>query len=753
MRTTRRRIGTAAILAVLLLAGLPALAQEDKKIDITGTFYTKWLGGSQRLEGSLYNFSTVGEEPGGDSGQGTEIEIFIDGRLSKYLSFKSRIHSRFSQNFWTGFGGFSVGNNGGGSPGNCTGGDCGELDPRSNKYIKLRGATFFITPGWKAVDSIVVGASDLGMWDPATVGKIRYIDRDNAAGVFVSGATPGRKVQWDLSRISLPRLWAGPNFTTGDYTSADGAYVLQGKFSLSSAVGLTGIFYHTRDVELDPQDVNFYDGRELRTRFRNSVGAAKIDIRPGSTFDAQAAWYHSTHDSQPIAGAPGSFNTYFGFSPVIAGKHDDDFWKANLNFNNLADSGVSINVEAFDVGAEYASMLAARRESDVLLTEGFDATWMLPGLDNNTFTAFPSNRSQIGYGGYNGTRQQVATINADNNFSDFDEPLAETVIGWKGFTLVPKWVKGALELAGEYTWIDYNTNWQAYGDATRFIGDSLYPAHELDAGVLHNYRTAYVPFQDKETQIGLVRFQYGVEVGNGLDIFGKVKWIDEQDDRMTDPTFLPYAAGDCNGTGACANVKNLYNDVHSTADSNAGGPGLYENPPFITVTYPDASTASGYQWKPFDDVTDDDRDLSYLHLQVGAGYQFTDKLRLSLALDHYDADLVDGNSAFQAYGVHQWASGKHKKDSLDLLAKYQIPGGGEFGLEWQYFTGTFEPNYGDGFVPQVADAQDNAKWGAPIGSLGFRGRSFYGAGNYVWNSLEKVDLTHHRLKAFLKILW
>jgi hypothetical protein len=56
---------------------------------------------------------------------------------------------------------------------------------------------------------------------------------------------------------------------------------------------------------------------------------------------------------------------------VLAGKHDDDTWKANVSLPDLIE-GLSINAEVFNIGAEYVSMMAARRESDVLLTEGHE---------------------------------------------------------------------------------------------------------------------------------------------------------------------------------------------------------------------------------------------------------------------------------------------------------------------------------------------------------------------------------------------
>src|SRR5436305_4442634 len=94
----------AASLLVLALAGTagPAAAQ----LTIGGTTYTKWLWGNQRFDGSLYNFTTVPGEGFGDNGQGSEVELLLSARLSKQVEVHARLHSRFSQNFWTNFGGF-----------------------------------------------------------------------------------------------------------------------------------------------------------------------------------------------------------------------------------------------------------------------------------------------------------------------------------------------------------------------------------------------------------------------------------------------------------------------------------------------------------------------------------------------------------------------------------------------------------------------------------------------------------------------
>ncbi len=732
---------TLALGALLLVS---AVASAQPKLVIGGTTYTKWLWGTSRTDGSLYNFTTVPGEGYGDNGQGSEVELLLSARLSKQVEVKARLHSRFSQNEWTNFGGFGGRNLASedppGSP--CIGGACGEFDPRSNQYVKLRGVTVTLTPGYKWIDSATIGANDWGQFDPFVIGRIRYIDRDNGAGLLFQGSAVNRRFSWDVARISLPRLWAGPNYSTGSYTAADAAYGAQAKFVASPVFDVAGIAQYVNDMEVDTRDTNLDNGTETLTRFRNMVVGVRFGVHPSSMVDIRGAAYHSSYDSPGKGGAPQSFFGISGFSPIAAGKHDDNSYKLDLDLNDIGGSGVSIAVEAFDIGAEYASMMAARRESDVLITEGHDSAFAFPGPSNAAFGVFNGNPTRIGYGGWDGNAQQVATVNVDNEFTDFDEPMAETVIGWKGLTVAPSWSTGALDLHGEVTYIDYNTNWQAWDDPTRSVTSALFPSNELDTGVGHNFRSAYAPFQDKKTTLAAINFKYVADVGKGIDLFGKLKFIDETDKRLNDARFLPYQTGDCPGGGQeCSNVVRIYGigtkpdgtpDPHSSAD-------IYGNPPVITV-----NGVTGYKWKPFDSLSDDDRDLNYKTLMFGAGYQLTNDLYASLSYQYFDADLKDGNTAFQAYQLHEMASGKHKKNQISLKARY-ILAGAEFGFEYQYNFGTFDPNFGGGFVPQVADAATAHDHNVPVGSLGFSGR--FGG----WNSLEKRTFDQQRIKAFMKV--
>ncbi|MBJ6764680.1 hypothetical protein JGU66_28260 [Myxococcaceae bacterium JPH2] len=720
--------GACALTAVVALVPAAALADDSgPKLTIGGTTYTKWLLGNMQEQGAMYNFTTVPGEGYGDNGIGTELELLLNAKVSPQVEVNGRIHSRFNQNFWTNFGGF------GGDPSKpCVAGDCGEFDPRSNQYIKLRGMSVTLRPGY-LVDTAVIGSNDLGQFDPFVIGRIRYIDRDNAQAVLLQGSAFERKLTWDAARIALPRLWAGPGFSTGLFHANDAVYGFQAKYTVNEMVDLGGIFDYANDQEVRTSDNNVDDGRSLTPRYRNGVGGLKAGVHVGSWMDVRAAFYTSYSNADPILSAA-NFNGISGYSAVIAGRHSDQTYMLNAALNDPLDMGLSLNLQLFSIGKNYTSVMASRREADVLLTEGHDGSFAFPGPSNASYGVFKGNPTRIGYGGWTSEGQQVATVNVDNDFTDFDEPFAESVIGWRGVTANPVYTHGALELSGEYSFITYGQNWQAYGDSSQPLNATQYPGAELDTGVGHNFRSIFQPFQDKRTNIVAVRAKYVLDVAKGIDLFGRFKYIHETDKRLNDPRFLPYQAGACAADGSgCDN--SLVND-YSTGNSTSG---LYSNPGVIT----NSQGQTGYQWKPFDNIADDDRVLDYTTFTAGAGYQFTDDLYVSASYSKFFADLLDGNTAFQAYNLHEMASGKHNKNQLLVRARY-ILSGVEFGLEGQYAFGTYKPDFGTGFVTQYADDTISADHHVKVGSAGFTNR--FGG----WNSMEEREFTQLRMKAFMK---
>ena len=220
--------------------------------------------------------------------------------------------------------------------------------------------------------------------------------------------------------------------------------------------------------------------------------------------------------------------------------------------------------------------------------------------------------------------------------------------------------------------------------------------------------------------IGVFNAATVIEKGKGIDLIGKFKYIKDEDKRMNEARFLPYTSG-----GA---VNYYYDDgtnqyTTQSIYSNAGAPG---------------------QWKDFDSLSDDDRDLKYWMASLGLGYQLTNDFYGSVTIERYNADLVDGNTAFQAYNLQEMAGGKHEKNKLRLKGRY-VMGGAEIGCEYQYNFGRYEPDFGTGFTPQIADQSIAEDHHVAVGSRGFSGR--FGG----WNSLEDQYFQQHQLKAFMKV--
>ncbi|CAM2068884.1 hypothetical protein SCOR_26185 [Sulfidibacter corallicola] len=653
--------------AVLLIA--PFVSAQDKKgIEFFGNIYTKFLDGNRRTNTALYNNSEFGN---GDQGQGTEFELMFRSKVSRQIEIGGRLKARFDRNFWTNGGGFADDEN----------------EPRSAQYMKFRGAYVRVTPGYRWIDSAVIGSNDWGQFDAFTIGKIRYIDRDNVSGILIQGSEPDRKqFRWDFARVSLPKLWAGPSYSTGDLHQMDAAYAVQMKYDSGKDFDVTGIFEYINDQEIDATDPDNRDGVELTQRYRNSIVGFKFNWSPSDYVDLAGAFYRSEFAT--------TFNgdgDFVRFNPTLLGDDEDTAVKVNLDFNDLFDV-LTINVEYFDFGASYMSVMAARRESDVLLTEGHDGAWGWSRPDYNIGSNDRgSSRAGIGYGGWDGNAHQVISLAADNDFTDFDESMAESVAGWKGFTIVPKWAIGDLEMEAEFTFVDYNSNWQNCGGTP-----CLYPTVDgvHSWGVGGDWRSPFGPYQEKETTIMLVKGSYIFEVGDGLEFKFKYKVIDDEDERVTDPQFLDDA----------------------------------------------------YRLTTVEHVNYDDREADYTTIAASLGSQVTEDIFVEVWLEHYEVDLFDGTVEVTPAWMESWEpefgwinymTGDHERDKVALIIKYFLSGM-EFGLNAQWIDGTYDPRFFRGENGQVVEfTPATAQIDVPH--------------VHVPISTSEAEFDHYRLKAFMKV--
>ncbi len=255
-------------------------------------------------------------------------------------------------------------------------------------------------------------------------------------------------------------------------------------------------------------------------------------------------------------------------------------------------------------------MMAARRESDVLLTEGHDGAWAFPGPSNAAYGVFGGNPSRIGYGGWDGNAQQVATINVDNEFTDFDEPMAETVIGWKGVTIVPDSTARGTSTCRASTPTSPTT------PTGRPRG--RHPSAWIDTATRRsNWTRAWVTTSAARTRRSrtrrptsrLVNGKYTLNVGKGTRRLreGEVHQGDRRSDERSEVPAVRL--------GWKHDPLLLEERTRPTASSTPRYPGD------VTV-----DGVTGHQWKPFTSVEDDDRDLKYTLINVGGGYQLTSDL-------------------------------------------------------------------------------------------------------------------------------
>jgi len=701
----RNVVLAAAVATILGTAAQTAGAQANQPgtIRFFGSVYAKFLDGDRRLESALYNNAeTTPGEAGGDQGQGIEFELMFNSQVSRQVEIGGRLKARFNQNFWANFGGFGP----------------QEEDERSAQYVKMRGVWATITPGYDWIDSATFGSNDWGMFDPFTQGKFRYIDRDNSSGILLQGSALDKNLRWDLARVSLSRLFQGPQFNTGELFANDAAYVGQVRYSATPDFNVTGILEYIRDKEIDESDNDALNGLDVRDRYTNTIWTLKGQFSGLDFVDISAAYYDSDFKVDDNV-CDLALNGNCRFSPTPKRDTSGESYLLNLDFNDLLIDGLTLSIQGFHIGADYVSVTSARREADVLITEGQEATfgWGRPDYNfgnpaNNNSTA------GLGYGGWNGDTQQVVSGMADNDFTDFDEPYAFSVIGWEGVTIVPKFSWGDWDFQAEYSWIGFDTDWQACGetDANGLPDKELciYPRMEGTHawGLGGDHRSPYAPYQDRQMEIFAFRANYTLDIGNGIDLLFRYKYVSDEDDRAT---------------------------------TQAGLVDAYDG-------YPDAAIDQGVNWVPNLGLNGclacDDRRADYDTYGFSVGYQLHPDLYARLIYELHQVDLIDGTidvapvglgfEASNAFGYAEYLTGEHEKNRLGLEFSYFLSGV-EFGGTVDYFWGDYRPVFftddGNGNMVRLIPDPSQTFIATPLGNI----------------PVSSVDYSQYRLKAFMKV--
>jgi hypothetical protein len=466
MRTLRLHLLLSAMMATLPLAARADLAN----IDISGKSYTKFMSQNDATQGclSMSNPFWV-DNIGGHNGACSEFELNIRAKLGSRVTAGVRLQSRWGalwQDWWE---------NGDLRQGvQDTSGESAGMNHAA--YIKLRSTWVRFAPPIPLVRWITVGSTDFSMWNEWTIGKARYIDRDNGAGVFVEGdILPGKKLSYTTGAMALPKLFVGPGWNTGlkdneplaSLFGTDWAYALKLDSTPTSDLRLKAIGTMTQDWETDRYDPDVTGTADaargadhattLLTRFRGINATLDAAYSPSRLdwLSLSGLLAYSNNTVNPDY-ATNLVTNGQGFSPIVYKKDatgqsipSQDFaGKVDLEFFDPLQVGLSAKFEYFNIGAEYNAIMGARREADVLLTDGIIAGGFIRG-------------------------GQLPTLNIANEFIDFNEPWYESAIGWHGGTAVLEYVKGGLKLNLEGTFITYNTNMQNRDTKNQFP-DFLY---------------------------------------------------------------------------------------------------------------------------------------------------------------------------------------------------------------------------------------------------------------------------------------
>lgn len=488
-----------------------------------GDFFTKVLLRNNTSGGcvSYGNPAPEGDNFSGDNGVCSELGLSVVGRVSDRVEAGARIQSRFGASWvdWYENGDRRESPDGSGE----------SLGQNHASYLQLRGVYLRIAPPIPTVRSVHLGATDLGMFNAWTIGKARFTERDNGRGAFIDGSF-GDPLSYTLGVVALPKLFAGPGYTTGiadplienPFITRDAAYAykLRSSWDIVELEQITSVVLD-EEADLDDPDAvgstNAIDARDgavvTNPRYTNVNGTLQLTSNALDWLGVTALLgysYSKTNDALVFNSVSGAQ----GFTPVPMGEHHGYAAVTRVELFDPLTIDVDLQLEYFNIGRDWVSVFGARREADLLLTDGF--------MDG-----------------------QVATLNVANEFQDFTEPFYEPIIGWHGATAVATWSPGALELAGEGTLIEYNTD---TGEG-RLDTDKVYPdflstdgmtdtelftfANTNDRG--RDPRSVYHEHQNRRTIIGMLKGAYTLDAWKGVTLRAKSKLIYDTDLRNPNP--------------------------------------------------------------------------------------------------------------------------------------------------------------------------------------------------------------------------
>lgn len=481
--------------------------------------YIKWLYRNNATQGCVTygNPHPRGDNYTGDNGACPEFALSIIARPTAKIEAGFRLQSRFGQQFadW-----FENGDER--DPADASG---ESLGANHAALIQLRGIYVRIADPLPYVDWALIGSSDLGYFDPWTVGRVRFIDRFNAKGLFLKTHV-GPVLDVLVARIALAKLFGTANYNsleeslvTNPFWARDAIYAASIGTRPTLLDGVTLILNGglSLDEEADVRDpdaagsINTVDPRDqvtsVASRFSGGNVSFTVDI---SRYD----WMHVralvalSHNSPNLGYVTNLALGGLGFSNVVYDSVTDVAGTVRIELPDLLGNGRALRFEYFNIGADFNAVAGSRREDDVLLTDGF--------LDGG----------------------QLPTLNLANELIDFNDKFYESIIGWHGLTAVLDQQGDLLDFALEATYVQYNTDLQdrnmdiypGFGGFTGYTDTDLFSyANTNDRG--RDPRAVYARDQARHTLIFMGRAALKPSLWTGARVDLKLKVISDSDLR------------------------------------------------------------------------------------------------------------------------------------------------------------------------------------------------------------------------------
>jgi|GEM_PF-3209283 len=461
----KRLIGLLIVVSLIAVAGTAFAAE----LNVGSRLYTKFL--DKNAFGSS-NYATTGNGVGIRS----ELELTLAAKVSDRAEMGGRILTVWAppgispdySDWW------------------------GWYDGSANLW-QVRGMWLKCYPATiPTVKSVLLGSSDLGMFTPWTIGKIRWIDRDNARIILGEGEVQGAK--YNVAMIPAP-LFMAPDWGSAIWAATPGTapdqrhgWVYGASLAGSPAKGLNLKLTGSRILALQ-QDPTTTDDTKSVKRFDNIVGTLDVLYTPNPVYSVSGLLGVSRYSvRRDLIG----FDTWYPHLPYADLSNGTALQLRGLA-NDPMGIGLNLQGEIFTVTPDFVSIMAARRESSVLLSQGH-VRYIDPVLGKQNGAT------------WKGAVDYEPSAHAANDITDWNEANAQNIIGTSGITVIPEYRSGPLGVKGEISMTSNNLNSQNVDTAKYW------------------WSAAKV---DQSASLMAVRGDYLLPMGVGL--FGKVKMVSSKD--------------------------------------------------------------------------------------------------------------------------------------------------------------------------------------------------------------------------------